>query len=66
MIANLIEVREAMLRASKRLDNPKMTTTRNYIERFHNLLEEGKQTEARKQANATFDVLFTSPPMGGF
>ena len=54
-------IRDAMPHARKRLDNPKTTTTKYYIERLHNLLqlqlEEGKQTEARKQANARFDVL---------
>ena len=57
VIANPMEIREAMPQVRKRLDNPKTTTTRYYIERFHNLLEEGKQTEARKQANARFNVL---------
>ena len=54
---NPMEIRDAMPHARERLDNPKTTTTKYYIERFHNLLEEGKQTEARKQANARFDVL---------
>ena len=57
VIANPMEIWDAMPHARKRLDNPKTTTTKYYIERFHNLLEEGKQTEARKQANARFDVL---------
>ena len=57
VIANPMEIRDAMPHARKPLDNPKNTTTKYYSERFHNLLEEGKQTEARKQANARFDVL---------
>ena len=57
VIANLIEVREAMPQARKQLGNPKTKTTKYYTERFHNLFEEGKETGARKQANARFDVL---------
>ena len=52
VIANPMEIRDAMPHARKRLDNTKNTTTRSYIERFHNLLEEGKQTVDRKRANA--------------
>ena len=59
-IANPMGIRDAMPHARKRLDNPKNTTTKYYIERFHNLLEEGKQTEARKQANARLDVAYRS------